>query len=127
MKFPKFKKQTHSQVTEPQVTVAAVSVPKSLMDRLRKHLSFHSAHLPDAVRIPANGITRPDEVIRSLPDATIDDIAFAIQGTEAECSAIIRRSGALKELYEAARKRGALGTTTVAEAFASLSDEELRK
>ena len=127
MKFPNFKKSTKSQVTEPQVTVVAPSAPKSLMTRLRKHLSFHSAHLPDAIRIPANGSTRPDEVIRLLADATIDDIAFAIQGTEAECSAIIRRSGALKELYEAARKRGALGTTTVAEAFASLSDDELRK
>lgn len=127
MKFPTFKKSPNTKVAETTPPVAAPGAPKSLMSRLRKHLSFHSAHLPDAIRIPANGTTRPDEVIRLLPDATIDDIAFAIQGTEAECSAIIRRSGALKELYEAARKRGALGTTTVADAFASLSDEELRK
>ena len=127
MKFPSFKRPTAAKVSEPKPLVVAPSAPKSLMSRLRKHLSFHSAALPDSVRIPANGTTRPDEVIRTLTDATIDDIAFAIQGTEAECSAIIRRSGALKELYEAARKRGALGTTTVADAFASLSDEELRK
>lgn len=127
MKFPSLNKAINAKVSEPKPPVIAPSAPKLLMSRLRKHLSFHSASLPDTVRIPANSTTRPDEVIRSLPDATIDDIAFAIQGTEAECSAIIRRSGALKELYAAARKRGALGTTTVADAFASQSDEELRK
>ena len=127
MKFPSFKKTITVKASEPKPTVVLPSAPNSLLPRLRKHLSFHSVDLPDSVRIPANGTTRPDEVIRTLTNATIDDIAFAIQGTEAECSAIIRRSGALKELYEAARKRGAHGTTTVADAFASLSDEELRK
>lgn len=127
MKFPSFKKATNTKVLETNPPIATSNAPKSLMLRLRKHLSFHSAHLPDAVRIPANGSTRPDEVIRLLPDATIDDIAFAIQGTEVECTAIIRRSGALKELYDAARKRGALGTTTVADAFSSRSDDEVRK
>ena len=127
MKFPSFKKTTTVKASEPKPSVVLPSAPNSLLPRLCKHLSFHSVALPDSVRIPANGTTRPDEVIRTLTNATIDDIAFAIQGTEAECSAIIRRSGALKELYEAARKRGANGTTTVADAFASLSDEELRK
>lgn len=127
MKFPKFKKSSGTPVSESTPPAVEPSVPKSFMTRLRKHLSFHSAHLPDAIRIPAMSPARPDEVIRLLADATIDDIAFAIQGTEAECSAIIRRSSALKELHEAARKHGALGSTTVAEAFANLSDEELRK
>jgi len=127
MQFPIFQKTASTEAAEFKPSVAALSVRKSLMSRLRKHQSFHSAYLPDAVRIPANGTTRPDEVIRQLTDATIDDIAFAIQGTEAECSAIMRRSGALKELYEAARGRGAVGTTTIAQAFASLSDEEMRK
>ena len=73
------------------------------------------------------GPSRPDEVIRSLPEATIDDLAFAIQAGEAECNDVLRRTGALKELYEAARKRGALGSTTIAEAFASLAEEESSK
>ena len=127
MKLPNFKKSTSTEVPQANIPAATSITPKSLMLRLRKTLSFHSAHLPDAVRIPANGTTRPDEVIRLLPDATIDDIAFAIQGTEVECTAIIRRSGALKELYDAARKRGALGTTTVADVFSSRSDDEVRK
>lgn len=127
MKLPSFKKATNKEVLEANPSAATSIAPKSLMLRLRKTLSLHSAHLPDTVRIPANGTTRPDEVIRLLPDATIDDIAFAIQGTEVECTAIIRRSGALKELYDVARKRGALGTTTVADAFSSRSDDEVRK
>lgn len=127
MKFPSFKKTTPTMACEANPSAAMPSATKSLMLRLRKNMSFYSPHLPDAVRIPANGTTRLDEVIRSLPDATIDDIAFAIQGTEAQCSAIIRRLSALKDLYQAARTRGALGTATVAEVFSSTSDEELRK
>ena len=36
--------------------------------------------LPDNIRIPALDGNRPDEVVRRLEDATIDDLAFAIQG-----------------------------------------------
>lgn len=126
MKFPTFKKSSSQNATEHKAPSVTQSPPESLMAKLRK-LSFRSEHLPDSVRIPAMVPSRPDEVIRALPDATIDDLAFAIQGTEDECSEIIRRLGALKELYEAARKRGALGTTTIAEIFAAVSDEELRK
>lgn len=127
MKFPSFTKSCNTPVSETGATVAAPNLSKAFRARLRKHLSFHAEDLPDAIRIPANGTTRPDEVIRLLHDATIDDIAFAIQGTQAESSAVIRRSSALKELYDAARKRGALGTTTVADVFASATDEEVRK
>lgn len=127
MKFPSFKKAPKAIPTEPKATVIVPVEPTPLLTRLRKSLSFYSASLPDVVRIPATGTTRPDEVFRPLMDATIDDIAFAIQGVEAESRAIMRRSGALEELYEAARKRGAIGTTTVAEAFASVPEKELRK
>lgn len=126
MKFPTFKKNASLNAPEHKAPSVTHSTTEQLMAKLRK-LSFRSEHLPDLVRIPAMGPSRPDEVIRALADATIDDLAFAIQGTEDECSDIIRRSGALKELYEAARKRGALGTTTIAEAFAAVSDGEPRK
>ena len=82
MKFPSFKKTTTVKASEPKPSVVLPSAPNSLLPRLRKHLSFHSVALPDSVRIPANGTTRPDEVIRTLTNATIDDIAFAIQGTQ---------------------------------------------
>ena len=127
MKFPSFKKAPKATTAEPKALVPVPVEPTPLLTRLRKNLSFYSASLPDVVRIPANGSTRPDEVFRPLMDATIDDIAFAIQGVEAESRAIMRRSGALEELYEAARKRGAIGTTTIAEAFAAVPEKELRK
>lgn len=127
MKFPSFKKAPKATPAEPKATVIVPVEPTPLLIRLRKGLSFYSASLPDVVRIPANGTTRPDEVFRPLMDATIDDIAFAIQGVEAESRAIIRRSGALEELYEAARKRGAIGTTTIAEAFVAFPEKESRK
>ena len=127
MKFPSFKKAPKATPTEPKATVIVPVEPTPLLTRLRKSLSFYSASLPDAVRIPANGTTRPDEVVRSLMDATVDDIAFAIQGMEKERRVIMQRAGALEELYEAARKRGAIGTTTIAEAFASFPEKEARK
>ena len=126
MKFPSFKKVSR-QVAERKAQEAEQAKPLPLMTWLRKDLSLYSKHLPDAIRIPAMGAARPDEVVRLLPDATIDDLAFAIQGSEEESSEVLRRTGALKELYEAARKRGALGTTTIAEAFAAAVDGEVRK
>ena len=80
--------------------------------------------LPDNIRIPALDGNRPDEIVRCLEDATIDDLAFAIQGMESESRLIHRRLSGLRDLYEMARKRGALGVTTVADAFANISTEE---
>lgn len=99
----------------------------SLLDLLRQQSSMYMRDLPDSVRIPALDGNRPDDVIRPVLDATIDDIAFAVQGLEAESTAIHRRLGALRDLYEMARKRGALGFTPVSEAFARLTTEEVRK
>jgi hypothetical protein len=127
MKFPSFKKSTRSQVPDRKAQDVEKAAPVSVITWLRKTPFLYSKHLPDAIRIPAMGAARPDEVVRLLPDATIDDLAFAIQASEEESSEVLRRTGALKELYEAARKRGALGTTTIAEAFAAAIDEEVRK
>jgi len=54
-------------------------------------------------------------------------VAFAIQGLETESRLIHRRLGGLRELYEMARQRGALGVTTVAGAFIDLSTKEAVK
>ena len=53
----------------------------------------------------------------------VDDLAFAIQGLAADCRAQQRRLEALRDLYDLARKRGALGVTTVSAAFADLGSE----
>ena len=99
----------------------------SPIDLLRKQSSMYLSHLPDAVRIPALPPGRPDDVIRPLMDATIDDIAFGIQGLEAESTAINRRLAALRDLHDGARKRGATGDSTVSEAFADILGQGERK
>ena len=83
--------------------------------------------LPPSIRIPAGEGRRPDEVVRPIEEATIDDIAFAILGAEVESRAKFRTVNALRELYDLARKRGALGAETVSQTFADLREEGGRK
>ena len=127
MKFPTFRKPSRLLASHRKPPKTEQPQPVPLLTWLRNRPALYAAYLPDSVRVPPIAPSRPDEVIRSLPEATIDDLAFAIQAGEAECNDVLRRTGALKELHEAARKRGALGSTTIAEAFASLTEEESRK
>lgn len=94
-----------------------------LIELLRKQPEMFLRDLPETIRIPALGDNRADEVVRPLEDATVDDLAFAIQGMEAESRVHHRRLQGLRDLYDLARKRGALGVTTVATAFADLGAE----
>ncbi|WP_027349563.1 hypothetical protein [Halotalea alkalilenta] len=96
----------------------------TLLELLRKQPEMYLRDLPETILIPALDGNRPDEIMRRLEDATIDDIAFAIQGLESEVRVIHRRLSGLRDLYEMARRRGALGMTTVANAFANISTEE---
>ena len=93
----------------------------TLLELLRMQPEMYLRDLPENIRIPALDGNRPDEVVRRLEDA------FAIQGMESESRLIHRRLSGLRDLYEMARKRGALGVTTVADAFASISAEEAGK
>ena len=52
-------------------------------------------------------------VDKPLLDATLDEVAFAIQTLSAEGSAIHRRRNALDTLYILARERGCVGADTV--------------
>lgn len=99
----------------------------TLLDVLRKRPELFLRDLPDTIRIPALDGSRPDEVLRSLEEATIDDLAFAIQGLEAETRIHHRRLGGLRDLYDLARKSGARGVTTIREAFTALGAEGERK
>jgi|AntAceMinimDraft_1070359.scaffolds.fasta_scaffold82929_3 hypothetical protein len=65
--------------------------------------------LPDALCFPEHS-GRPVEPPVLINKATLDDIAFAIVAADQECSAVIRRSSSLKQLYELGRKAGAIGT-----------------
>jgi len=79
--------------------------------------------LPDLVTLPQCGARRPDPVEVPLEQATLDDIAFAIQGVEAEFNAVGDRLCALRQLYGLARDAGALGAERALEAVAA--DEEV--
>ena len=94
-----------------------------LIELLLKQPEIYLRDLPETICIPALDGNRADEVVRPLEDATVDDLAFAIQGMEAESRARHRRLQGLRDLYDLARKRGALGVTTVAAAFADLDGE----
>lgn len=104
-----------------------MKIKPTLLDLLRKQSEMYLRDLPEIIRIPALDGSRTDEVVRPLEDATIDDLAFAIQGLEAESRVLHRRLSGLRDLYDLARKRGALGITTVAAAFATLGVEEACK
>lgn len=98
----------------------------TLFDRLDTHSTIFVRDLPESIRIPALDGRRPDEVVRPFEDATIDDLAFAIQGLEVEARVLHHRLSALRGVYELARRRGALGITTITDAFATLGDDGAR-
>ena len=64
----------------------------------------------DTIVIPALGEVRREQVVKPIEDATLDDIAFALLGVEAEFSAVGDRMHALRKLYGLARQAGARGS-----------------
>lgn len=97
--------------------------PKTPLPQLLSAAHPHTMDgLPSSIRIPAADLRGPDEVVRPLEEATIDDVAFAVLAIESESRAVYRRLSALRALYELARKRGALGADTVSHIFAELRE-----
>ena len=66
-------------------------------------------HLPETITVPSLGARRPVAIVRPIDQATVDDLAFAMRGVEAEFDAIGDRLSALRKLYRLARQAGALG------------------
>lgn len=66
--------------------------------------------LPDIVSIPALEARQRPATVKPIQDATLDDIAFAMLGAEAEFNAVGDRLHALRKLYNLARQAGALGS-----------------
>ncbi|BCO30084.1 hypothetical protein TspCOW1_01870 [Thiohalobacter sp. COW1] len=88
---------------------------RTLLEKLKNQHPYLLDALPEQIR--------SDGVEVSIEDATLDQIAFAVLALENEVRPISRRMNALRELYDLARKRGALGAHRVGDAF---SDEEGR-
>ncbi len=89
---------------------------KEIIDALRSDLHFSG--LPDSIRIPALGDNQ-NEVIKPTELATLDDIAFAILGLDAEVEALNSRHYALRRLYRLARAKGAIGDRNAVDIVAS--------
>ena len=87
----------------------------SFIDLLRKK-SVWLSELPATIRVPGHG-GKPTIDGLHIEEASVDDIAFAIQGLESEASIISGQLHALKRLHDLARNRGALGTDTVSAIF----------
>ncbi len=74
---------------------------------LRKRVAaFYADHLPTEIRY-CNG--SGDEVSVPTENATVDELAFAVQLASEEQTAVSRRRAALEDLYQNARMSGALG------------------
>ena len=72
--------------------------------------AYTGEHLTAAIRYQdryGNLVEKP------LLDATLDEVAFAIQTLNAESASIHRRRSALDSLYTLARENGCLGSDTV--------------
>lgn len=83
---------------------------RTLLDQLKKQHPYLLESLPE--RIGTNGADV------AIEDATLDQIAFAAIALENEVRPISRRMNALRELYDLARKHGALGEHRIGDAFA---------
>ena len=100
---------------------------KAAIEKLRQRSEWGMRDLPEIIRVPALEGHRTQEAIMPLEESTIDDLAFAIIGLETQVTEMRRPLVGLRELYDQARKRGALGTSTVADVFLSGSGSEVNK
>lgn len=73
--------------------------------------------LPDTIAIPALDARQRPATVKAIEDATLDDIAFAMLGAEAEFNAVGDRLHALRKLYNLARQAGALGADRAVDAI----------
>lgn len=100
---------------------------KAAIEKLRQRSEWGMRDLPKIIRVPALEGHRTQEAVVPLEESTIDDLAFAIIGLEAQVTEMRRPLVGLRELYDQARKRGALGTSTVADVFLKSSMTEVKK
>jgi hypothetical protein len=93
------------------------------LQRLRES-SYTLSELLESIRTGDVGeFSQP--INKAINTATVDNIAFAIQGLGDEADAIYRRVTALKQLHDRARRAGARGADLAVEAAARF--EERRK
>ncbi|ATQ56757.1 hypothetical protein [Paracoccus yeei] len=84
-----------------------MSIMKKLAVLREQHYGLEK--LPETIRVPAIG-DRPNETVKPVGTATIDDLAFALIGLNERTSALYREIDAVRTLHDEGRKAGALGT-----------------
>jgi len=77
------------------------------LQRLRES-SYALVDLPDSFRTGELG-EYGQPLSKAVTDATVDDVAFAVQALGDEADAILRRVTALRQLHDRARRAGARG------------------
>jgi hypothetical protein len=100
---------------------STLDAPPSMLEALQKaHCSFSS--LPETIRVPASpGHDAIDA--KPITEATLDDIAFALRGLEAEFNALGDRMHTLRKLSQIARDAGGVGADRAVEAAARAKAE----
>jgi len=88
---------------------------KNPIEALRKKSVFFY-DLPATIRVPGHGGNPTIDGLQ-IEAATVDDLAFAIQGLDAQLSLICGQLGAVKKLHDLARASGARGTDKVGAIF----------
>lgn len=83
---------------------------RTLLEKLKNQHPFSLENLPQLIQIE-------DEEL-NIEHTTLDQLAFAILALENEVRPMNRRLSALRELYDLARKRSALGAQRMEEIFA---------
>ena len=96
-------------------------VPLSALKKLQK-AHFGLGSLPESIRVPATPGTGAIDA-RPITEATLNDIAFALRGLEAEFNAIGDRMHALRKLSQIARDAGGVGADRAVEAAARAKAE----
>jgi len=91
--------------------------PVSLTAIRKRHFMLEA--LPDTIVIPALGGKKTEQIVKPIIEATLDDVAFALRGLDAEFSAVSDRLHALKKLYQMARDAGAIGADSALDVVAS--------
>jgi hypothetical protein len=95
--------------------------PASLIETLRK-AHYGLSTLPETIRIPA--APGHDEIdAKPIDEATLDDIALAVRGLEAEFDALANRMHALRKLSQIARDAGGVGADRAVEIAACVKTE----
>jgi len=87
------------------------------LDQLREKLWLKT--LPDTIDVPT-GPGGSVVVTKTVADATVDDVSFAVAALLDQSVALHRKADALKQIHDLARRAGAVGAVNAVTAAARM-------